>query len=117
MIKRLAMFLVGVTFAGVAIAQTISGGVVGPGINSGVIAPGAYVLTGVMQPGITPSGLGSAFSSGSPITPALPEPSTGVSPPVGAATAGTIRDGRVGTFVPGVTSLSGTMEFALSHQP
>lgn len=92
MIKALT---IAVLIATPALAQTTAGGVVGG-------APAPYTPAGAIPaPGTTPSGLGSATSPGSPMTPALPQPSTGVTPPIGSTTAGTIGDGRVGTLAPG----------------
>jgi hypothetical protein len=81
-----------------ALAQTAAGGVVGGA------APAPYSPAGVPRAGTTPSGLGSAMTPGSAVVPALPQPSIGVTPPIGAASAGTIGDGRVGTLAGGATS-------------
>ncbi len=87
-----------------ALAQTPAGGVVGMGAS-----PAPYTPAGTIPPpGTTPSGLGTATSPGTPGTPALPQPSTGVTPPIGAANAGTIGDGRVGTVAPGVSTSATT---------
>lgn len=77
-----------------ALAQMPVGGVVGMG------APGAEPTGALLPPGVTSSGLGTPMLPGSP---AAAQPATGVIPPTGAATAGTIGDGRVGSLAPGRT--------------
>ena len=86
--------------AGSAVAQT-TGGTVG-----GATAP--YMPAGTMPaPGTRAAG-SPAATPGSAVVPALPQPSTGVTPPIGAVVTGTIGDGRVGTPTPGGTASSGT---------
>ncbi len=81
------------------VAQTTAGGIVGGGAS-----PAPYTPAGVSSAGRTPSGLGTPISPGSAVAPVLPQPSTGVTPPIGATSAGTIGDGRVGTLAAGATS-------------
>lgn len=69
--------------AGMAIAQTTAGGVVGGSVGATTPAPGAYSLAvAIPAPGTTPSGLGAAMSPGTAVAPSLPQPATGVTPPV-----------------------------------
>lgn len=87
-----------------AVAQTPAGGVVGGSAS----AP--YSPAGVTpRPGATPSRPGVATPG--TVVPALPQPSVGVTPPIGSAD-GTIGDGRVGTLAPG-----GSTNPAVNGQP
>lgn len=87
MIKHLTYVML--LIAAPAVAQTT-----GP-VPSGAATP--YTPAGTV-PGRTASGLGPAATPGTAVVPALPQPSTGVTPPIGASTAGTIGDGSVGTL-------------------
>lgn len=69
--------------AGMAIAQTTAGGVVGGSVGATTPAPGAYSpAVAIPVPGTTPSGLGAAMSPGTAVAQSLPQPATGVTPPV-----------------------------------
>lgn len=81
----LAATAVVVASAGIAAAQTVVGGIVGGNA----------------------SGLGSAQISVSATAPTLANPSVGVISSTGAATSGTIGDGRVGTLAPGPATFPG----------
>lgn len=90
-----ALTIATAALAGSAMAQVPAGGTVGT-----TATPGTYTPAGAMPaPGTTPSGLGRA-PAGAATVPGLPQPATGVTPPIGAATVGTIGDGRVGTLGP-----------------
>ncbi len=96
--------LVAVFAPGLAAAQTPAGGIVGGSV--GMSPPLPYAPPGGLI-GTTPSGLGNAMAPGSALSPALPQSSIGVAPPIGAATAGAIGDGRVGTLAPGAATIPG----------
>ncbi len=89
--RHLAVFAAGLAAAASAQVAT-------PGIAPGA-APAPYSPAGVTPGQATPG-----VAPGSAVTPALPQVPTGITPPVGATTAGTIGDGRVGTLAPGASS-------------
>lgn len=108
MIRHMA--LAAAILAAPALAQT-------PGGTVGSTQTAPYAPTGAMPaPGVSPSGLGSAMAPGSPMAPTLAQPATGVPPPVGAASAGTTGDGRVGTLAPNAATPPSSTPPSTTHQ-